>query len=191
MIGRLAQRLSSALASLAIVVGIAACGPQQPPSATATPEEISNERIEFQQDIMADVDKIDTFIQKTQRGANLSEFTLGWFTMILLNELSSQDAGLFAHFHADGMNVEYYLRHPFQKHPRDEIAALDTLAKDGGNPPARLAARHALEALTLIPDAKDPPNIQAQARKDLVVTLGHLKVALEKAAALIIPVPPQ
>jgi len=181
------------LAAVAVIVMAVACTPKHPAPPTAPTSVIEREddsdateredaRREFQEDILADVDKLDSFIQKTQHGANLTEFTLGWFVLILLDELSSQDSALFEHIHAGGMGAEHYLRHPFQADPRGEIATIEAMAQ-ADHRTLRLATRTALEALTRIPDAKDPPEVQTATRKDLSASLMRLKVLLIRAVA--------
>lgn len=141
-----------------------------------------NEREEFQQEILADIDKVDTFILKTNRGVNLSEFSLGWFAMILLNELSAQDQELFDYIHTDGRSVEAYLRTVFQNDPKSEVAYIGVMSLHGKRP-IRLSARFTLEMLTTIPDAKDAPALQAKSRKDLAAVLNKLRAALDLVAA--------
>ena len=163
---------------LVALLGLAPACSGTPPSSTP---ETSEEQAEFQQEILADLDKVEIFLQKTQRGVNLSEFNLGWFTMILLNELASHDQDLFDHLHHDGMNVEFYLRKPFQTNPKGEIALLDAMARKG-NSPIRFSARHALEMLTQIPTPSESAELQAQSRHDLAVTLTKLKLSLTQVA---------
>lgn len=163
---------------LAALLGLGTACSGTPPSATP---ETAEEQAEFQQEILADLDKVDIFLQKTQRGVNLSEFNLGWFTMILLNELASHDQDLFDHLHRNGMNVEYYLRQPFQTNPTGEIAALDAMARRG-NTAIRLSARHALEMLTQIPSSSESADLQAQSRRDLAATLAKLRQSLSQVA---------
>ncbi len=178
------HRPSATIAMAAVLALTAACA-GSPPSPT---HESADELAEFQQEISVDIDKVDIFLQKTQRGVNLSDFTLGWFTMILLNELCTQDQELFDHLHVDGMNVELYLRNAFQANPQREIAFIDAMARKT-NSPIRLAARHALEMLTRIPNAADSSEIQAQARKDLAATLAKLETVLTQVADSAAPRP--
>lgn len=177
---------NAALAVLLAAVVSGCAEPTRPPqpyqAAMEAEPDLSDEQNDFRDDLLSDIDKIDTFLQKTQRGNNPSEFTLGWFVMILLNELSSQDQALFDHLHANGMNVELYLRGPFQSNPQREIAALEALAHTG-NRNIRMAARWSLEALAHIPESKDSAETQALARKDLAAALGRLKGTLMRVAA--------
>lgn len=166
------------LVILATVLTLTAACTATPPSSTA---ESAEEREEFRQEMLADMDKVETFRQKTSRGTNLSEFNLGWFTMILLNELSSHDQGLYDYLHVGEMNVELYLRNSFQADPQKEIAIIGGMAEASGSP-IRLAARHALEMLTQIPGNADTPAVQAQTRKDLTATLTRLKSVLAQVA---------
>ena len=171
-------RRHGAILLLSAVLGLASACAGTPPSATP---ETGEDRAEFQEEILADLDKVDIFLQKTKRGVNLSEFNLGWFTMILLNELAGRDQELFDHLHGGGMNVEYYLRNPFQTNPSQEIAAMDAMARRG-NSPIRFSARNALEMLTQIPSPSDSAELQAQSRRDLAATLAKLKQSLAQVA---------
>jgi len=176
------HRILAILLTAATLLGCAA----EPPKAR---QDVSmEEREEFLTEILADLDKVDTFLHKTQRGVNLSEFSLGWFAMILLNELCSQDQELFDHIHADGRNVEGYLRTVFQNAPTTEIVIMGALARKG-NRAVRLAARHTLEMLITIPDSKEPAGLQAQSRKGLIAALTDLKTSLTQLAAEMSPQP--
>lgn len=170
-------RLPILLAMAALVALTTACAGAPPPPEPESAEEM----MEFQQDILADIDKVDIFLQKTQRGVNLTDFNLGWFTMILLNELGSHDQGLYDYLHTGEMNVEYYLRNSFQANPQKEIAVIGEMAKKE-NTAIRLAARHALEMLTQIPGPADSPDLQASSRKELAATLLRLKMVLAQVA---------
>ena len=176
------RRHGAILLLSAMLALVSACA-GTPPSATP---ETSEERAEFQEEILADLEKVDIFLQKTQRGVNLSEFNLGWFTMILLNELAAHDQGLFDHLHGGGMNVEYYLRNPFQTNPKQEIAAMDAMARRE-NSPIRFSARHALEMLTQIPNPSESAELQAQSRRELAATLDKLKQSLSQVATQFAP----
>ena len=181
------RRRPASFAMIVLLMLTGACADQPPPPT----EETADELAEFQQEIQSDIDKVDTFLQKTQRGINLSEFNLGWFAMILLNELCSHDQGLYDYIHTGEMNVELYLRNSFQADPNKEIAIIGGMAKQTGSP-IRLATRHVLEMLTHIPNRGDTPEIQAQTRQDLATTLTLLKAALQRvadAAATATPAP--
>jgi hypothetical protein len=168
------------LHGLGALLVLAGCADEPP--LPSSPEADSEEREEFHQEILSDIDKVDTFLQKTLRGVNLSEFTLGWFTMILLNELCAQDLDLYNHIHADERNVETYLRTAFQSDPKAEIAFMGALARKGRRS-IRLSARYALEMLTTIPDVKASSALQAQSRKELASALYKLRAALVLVAA--------
>jgi hypothetical protein len=165
---------------VAVLVGCAA-PPPPPPSELST-----EEHEEFRQDMLSDVEKVDIFLHKTRRGINLTEITLGWFAMILLNELSAHDAGLHAHIHHDDSNAEFYLRTDFQADPQGQIAALDELARQG-EPDIRLAAREALVCLTTIPSPKTSEEQQKAAREELAAALLKLKNHLNRIAAAHLP----
>ena len=165
------------IAALMVTLLLGCAVPPPPP-----PEMNIEEREEFRQDMLADIDKVETFVQKTRRGINLTEITLGWFVMILLNELSAHDAGLYAHIHHDDANAELYLRNDFQPGPAREIAALEALARQG-EADIRLAARDALVCLTAIPDPKTSEGQQKEARTELTAALLSLKRHLNQIAA--------
>ena len=186
MIAKLSRPIHLVLVLLACLAG---CVTPDPPSSAPISED---EREEFHQEILADMDKIDTFILKSRRGVNISEMSLGWFVMILLNELSTHDEGLFARIHHDDANAELYLRNDFQANPAGELAALDAMARDGKTS-LRLAAREALITLTSIPDSSAPPGTQAETRAELVAALMRLRRYLAKVAEGVEPhmPPPQ
>lgn len=168
-----------ALLMVAVLLGCAA--PPPPP-----PEFSAEEREEFRQDMLSDVEKVETFLQKTRRGINLTEITLGWFVMILLNELSAHDAGLHAYIHHDDNNSELFLRNDFQKDPKGQIAAMDELARQGETD-IRLAVREALACLTTIPSPKTSDAQQKEARTELAATLLRLKSHLNRIAGAHLP----
>lgn len=171
------------LAAILLIAALTACAGPPPP-----PGEIDlQEREEFRQDMLADIDKIDTFMQKTRRGTNLTEITLGWFVMILLNELSSQDPGLYTYIHHNDANAEQYLRTNFQSDPAREIEAMAALAREEGNADIRLAAREALVCLTTIPDPRTSEAAQKDARTELAASLIKLKRFLTRIAASLRP----
>lgn len=168
-----------AVVMVAVLMGCAA--PPPPPLAMT-----AEEREEFRQEILADIDKVETYLQKTRRGINLTEITLGWFVMILLNELSAHDAGLHAYIlHGDG-TTESYLRNEFRANPEREIATLGQLAYQGETD-IRLAAREALVCLTTIPNPKSTEEEQRQARTELTAALLTLKRHLGRVAAAHLP----
>ncbi len=161
-----------------MIAGMAACAVPPPPAAHLTTEE----REEFRQEMLANIDKVDTFLQKTRRGVNLTEITLGWFAMILLDELSARDGGLHAHIHRDDRNAELYLRSDFQTDPAREIATLETMARQDATD-IRMAAREVLACLTTIPSHKTPDATQRAARTELAGALVRLRGHLERIAA--------
>jgi hypothetical protein len=173
------RRIAAAL----LIAALAACAPPPPPPpATAAVELDREEREEFRQDLLTDIDKVDIFLVKTRRGTNLTEITLGWFVMILLNELSGHDPGLYAHIHRDDANAEEYLRTNFQSDPAGEIAAMERLAREGESD-IRLAVREALACLTSIPDPRSSEEAQRDARTELTASLIKLKRYLTRIAA--------
>ncbi|MBI3444702.1 MAG: hypothetical protein HY055_04955 [Magnetospirillum sp.] len=170
---------------MVLMVCLGGCAPAEPPAIVVSEEE----REEFRQEILADMDKIDTFLQKSRRGVNISEMSLGWFVMILLNELSAQDGRLFDHIHHDDANAELYLRNDFQTNPAREIAAIDAMARDGRTS-IRLAAREALICLTSLPDNNTPVEVQVETRTELVAALLRLRRYLAKVAQDLAPQSP-
>lgn len=165
------------IAALMVAAVIGCAAPPSPP-----PQMSAEEREEFRQEMLADMDKVETFLQKTRRGINLTEITLGWFAMILLNELSAHDAGLHAHILHDDATTESYLRNDFRTNPEREIATLNQLAFQG-EANIRLAAREALVVLTTIPNPKSSEAEQQEARTELAAALLKLKRHLGRIAA--------
>lgn len=173
--------MRATFAALLLLV-LAACAVPPPPDRPLSEEE----REEFRQELLADIDKVDTFLSKTRRGANLSEITLGWFAMILLNELSARDEGLHAHIHADDSNAEEYLRTNVRDNAAGEIAALEELSRRVANTEAediRMAAREVLACLTTIPGSAKTAEAQAAARTELTGDLLRLRMRLGRIAA--------
>jgi hypothetical protein len=162
-----------ARAALAACLGLAsACSTAHPPPENSDPEELAA----FRENIAVDVRKTGSFLYDAQRGSDLSEFALGWFVLILLNELASQDEDLYAHLHDDGRVVETYLRNVFQERPQEEIAAITAMSRDGHRT-IRLAAAQALEALRQLPDSAAA---RPQVHRDLIASLAALKALLEQ-----------
>lgn len=173
------QRLERILLAVPVCLAllVAACGtaPKSPPAA-------SREEMEDFQQIMQDYSrKTGGYLEKTQKGKNISELTLGWFIYDVLTELSSQDDGLDNYFNKDNGNLQVYLKTRFHDHPQSEIATLDSLAKQG-HPTWRLSARYALETLRHIPDSSEPEETQSRDRRDLAGALATLRDLLEKSA---------
>lgn len=155
--------------------------PAAPASAPSPPGQSADERAEFQQEILSDLDKVGVFLQKTDRGVDLTGFSLGWFSMVLLTELSSCDQELYDRLHADGMNVELYLRNTFKADPIGQIAIMNDMAARTGSPIQR-AARDVLLMLTKIPNTSDSPETQAAARQNLAAALRQLQATLTRVA---------
>ena len=155
--------------------------PAAPASAPSPPGQSADERAEFQQEILSDLDKVGVFLQKTDRGVDLTGFSLGWFSMVLLTELSSCDQELYDRLHADGMNVELYLRNTFKADPIGQIAIMNDMAARTGSPIQR-AARDVLLMLTKSPNTADSPETQAAARQNLAAALRQLQATLTRVA---------
>jgi hypothetical protein len=175
------ERMRRVIAALMVAALIGCAAPPPPP-----PQMSAEEREEFRQEMLADMEKVETFLQKTRRGINLTEITLGWFTMILLNELSAHDAGLHAHILHDDGTAESYLRRDFRANPEREIATLGQMAFLG-EADIRLAAREALVCLTTIPNPKTSEAEQREARTELAAALLKLKRHLGRIAAAHLP----
>lgn len=173
------------LVALLMVAALIACAAPPPPPPSMSPAE----QEEFRQDLLADMDKVDIFLQKTRRGINLTEITLGWFVMILLNELAAHDTALYAHILHDDGTAESYLRQDFQTDPTGEIAAIEALAAQD-QADIRLVARDALTCLTTIPSPKTSAETQAEARVRLAAALAALKARLSRVAQELAPPPP-
>ncbi|CAA7627653.1 conserved exported hypothetical protein [Candidatus Terasakiella magnetica] len=161
------------VACTALALWVAACTAEAPADIQS-----DEDLAEFQQAIEAETAQVDGFVRKTQQGSNLTEFTLGWFVVNLLNQLCSQDQELFSYIHGDDhRSVENYLRNAFQAKPDEEIQGLGELAEHGHSA-TRLAARDALDALTHIPDTQSSAEAQATARRELRDILLRLKLRL-------------
>lgn len=162
---------------LSLLHGLIACAARAPSEADIADAEI---RAEFRDNLDSDIRRVQSLLDQTREGKNLSELTLGWFVLGLLSQLSGQDKELFQRFHPDDSSIESYLRTRFRTHPDDEIAPL--LASRGAPQPAvHLAAGYALQALTVIPDAKGTEAQQAECRTALAASLAALHASLIRA----------
>jgi hypothetical protein len=160
---------------LSLLHGLIACAARPPSEAEIADAEI---RAEFRDDLDSDMQRVQSLLDRTREGKNLSELTLGWFVLGLLSQLSGQDKELFQRFHPGDSSIESYLRNRFRTHPDDEIAPL---LADTPQPAVRRAAGYALQALTVIPDAKDSPAQQAECRSALAASLESLHASLIQA----------
>lgn len=158
----------------AILLMVVACTSPHPAAAPISEEEAQD----FKQTMATDSQTAGEYLRKTQNGKNITEFSLGWFVYNVLTELSSMDDGLDKQFNHD---VQSYLKTTFHDNPDSEIAKIDAMAKEG-HTPIRLAARSALECLTHIPDSNEPPETQAEDRRQLAAALASLKEHLEQSA---------
>jgi hypothetical protein len=131
-------------------------------------------------EVVFDTTRVSDFIRQTEEGHNVSQFSLGWFIDTLLIDIASRDEELFRHFHRDGLMMSSYLQTTFQNHPDQEIATLDRMAQQGDQT-LRLVARHALGALTHIPNSRDPQEVQAADRRLLLEELIALREMQEQA----------
>lgn len=131
-------------------------------------------------EVVFDTTRVSEFIRQTEAGRNVSQFSLGWFIDTLLIDIASRDEELSRHFHRDGLMMSSYLQTTFQSHPEQEIATLDKMAQER-NRTLRLVARHALAALTHIPNGRDPQAVQAADRHLLLDELIALREMQEQA----------
>ena len=128
---------------------------------------------------------IDEYSEKTRRGKNLSDVTLGLFVSRLLGAFGTQDVEISRHLHENDRFIEAYLIQVFQYHPDDEIRFFEDQSAQSTTPrqrSLRLSAARALSLLKAIPDGKAPPAQQEQDRQDLLVVLAALNRELEPLA---------
>ena len=164
--------------ALVMLMLLSSCSPWQQVQADGlNPVLEADELDEIKTDLRAAVLTVDSFVQQTQQGRNLSDMTIGLFVSNLLGQLGRQDTALSMHIHRGGRFVEDYLKDVFQFHPEQEIADIKAL-KDPGNVTVRQAAAAALECLRHIPNAKSPAAEQAEDRAALVQSLHGLKQQL-------------
>lgn len=157
---------------LALVLSVATVGcAQSRPDAPSDDSELA---------AVFDTTSVSDFIRQTEAGRNVSQFSLGWFIDTLLIDVAARDEELYRHFHRAGPMMSSYLQTIFQRHPDQEIAALDRMAEEG-NQTLRRVARHALGALTHIPNSRDPQEVQAEERRLLLVELIALREMQEQA----------
>jgi hypothetical protein len=179
------SRLARAALSVCLLLLVAACGTAPRPAAEASREELED----FRQTMQDDAEKIGEYIAKLQSGKNISELTIGWFVYDVLTELASQDDKLYYYFNNKDHDLQLYLKIQFHDHPLAEIAALDTLARQG-HPTLRLAARSALESLRHIPNSEESADIQSRDRRALAGALAISQDLLEKSAReVVLPAP--
>lgn len=135
----------------------------------------------FQSSLVNSIAVLSTFMQQTQQGKNVSDFSLGMFVSKILGTLGSVDKTISSHLHANDRFTEGYLVEVFQNHPDAEIAFFNQLSTVAGNPHQAkldLTAADALECLKHIPDGKEGSEIQAKDRADLSHAFGALKSQL-------------
>ena len=156
---------------------LAACSAAPPPPSPPSPQEISEDEADFRDSLSASLMSIDTFMDQTAKGKNLSDYTLGLFASSLLATLSGQDTNVSHHIFDKGRLTEGYLSDVFQYHPADEIAFFENL-QTPSKPPLHLALARTLEVLQYIPDPKSDLDTQAETRADLLNALSGLKTEL-------------
>jgi len=163
--------------ALAALVALDACASPDHIITLDDPEEAQ----EFQQSLGQYATSVDQMLQDTQKGQNVSEFSMGMLSYNILMTVSSTDKSLHDYFNSGGQDIQDYLKTRFQDHPEQELEALDRMSARGTYP-LRSSARYTLEALTHIPDAHDPPAVQQQSRAELAVALERTKSSLTEAA---------
>jgi hypothetical protein len=172
------RRVFAIAASFFWLGALLAC--TSPPRPQSTPLS-AEDRAEFGRQMTVDAAKAKDYLQQTQKGRNLSEFTLGWFVYGVLTEVSAQDTRLYDHFAANGGDVQQYLKKTFNNQPEREISAVGAMTKQG-DPLPPLIARNALEALRHIPNSREAEEIQTRDRNDLARALTGLESCLRQAA---------
>ncbi len=163
--------------ALAALVAVDACASPDHIITLEDPEEAQ----EFQESLDQYATSVEHLLQDTQKGQNVSEFSMGMLSYNILMTVSSSDKSLHDYFNSGGQDIQDYLKTRFQDHPDEEIATLDKMS-DRGTYPLRSSARYTLEALTHIPDAHDPPSVQQQSRAELALALERTKSYLSEAA---------
>ncbi len=163
--------------ALAALVALDACASPDHIITLDDPEEAQ----EFQESLGQYATSVDQMLQDTQKGQNVSEFSMGMLSYNILMTVSSTDKSLHDYFNSGGQDIQDYLKTRFQNHPEQELEALDKMS-GRGTYPLRSSARYTLEALTHIPDAHDPPAVQQQSRAELAVALERTKSSLTEAA---------
>lgn len=169
------------LYGVALAAMLAACS-HTPPSPSQpidqkSAQDISDDEADFRDTLSTSLTSIDSFNEQTERGKNLSDYTLGLFASSLLATLSGQDSGVAAHIFDKGRLTDGYLSDVFQYHPTDEISFFETL-KTPARPHLHLAVARTLEVLQYIPDPKTTPETQAETRAELLNALAGLKTEL-------------
>jgi hypothetical protein len=172
--------MRAALLLACLLPGVS-CVPQHPPKAFETPEDVK----EFQDLMQSNVQVLTNYLQKTQQGQNVSEFTLGWLVYNILSTVAGHDQGLYDFFNLRNSDLQIYLRTTFRQAPERQIEALDALRAQQDTP-FRATARFALESLRHIPDSHDPPEVQRKDRQDLaealIQTIDSIALATEQSA---------
>ena len=128
---------------------------------------------EIKESLTQTLSTIQTHLGILGQGRNLSDMSVGLFVSNLLGQLGRLDAPLSQHIHPNGGLIEEYLSNVFQYNAEQEIAAIADMDQPG-NILARQTASAALECLTHIPNAKSPPDSQAEDRRDLAASLVQL-----------------
>jgi hypothetical protein len=168
------------LLAMVSLAPLAACMPSSHPITLENREDAED----FHQTLESYINTLDTLIQKTRKGDNISDFSMGMLTYSILTTLSAADGDLRSYITSGGQDVQGYLKTRFQDQPQQEVEALDRM--NAKNPSPLLAgARDMLEALSHVPDSGDPPDTQKQSRDQLADALGRAREALAETAAQI------
>jgi hypothetical protein len=162
------------------ITALLAVGACESPSRTASLDD-DDDAAELHQSLDEYAASIQSLLQETQEGQNISSFSLGMLSYDILTTVSSADKTLYDYFTAGGQDVQGYLKKRFQTQPELELAALDEMNPEGSSP-LRSSARYTLEALTHIPNSVDPPAVQQRSREELANALKRTEVSLSLAA---------
>lgn len=165
------------LLAMVALATVAACAPSNHPVRLENREDAED----FHHTLESYISTIDTLIEKTRKGQNISDFSMGMLTYSVLTTLSSADKGLRAYITSGGQDVQGYLKTRFQNQPQREVDALDRMSADDSSP-LLSSARYMLEALAHVPDAGDPPDAQQQSRDQMADALEHAKDSLVETA---------
>lgn len=177
------SRLPRSFLWMTLLLSLGACATKPPPPPPSNPSVIdttlSDDEADFRDSLTNSLGSIDRFIEQTQSGRNLSDYTLGLFVSSLLATLSGQDTKIANHIFEGGRLTDAYLSDVFQYHPNKEIAYFDAL-KSTAEPALHRAVARALEVLKYIPDSHSAEKKQVADRAMLLKSLTTLKAELTR-----------
>jgi hypothetical protein len=166
------------LLAIIALATVAACTPSSHPITLENREDAED----FHQTLESYINTIDGLIEKTRKGDNISDFSMGMLTYSILTTLSSADGTLRSYITSGGQDVQGYLKTRFQDQPQQEVDALGKLSA-GNSSPSLSSARYMLEALSHVPDAGDAPDAQQRSRDRMADSLERARDALTETAA--------